>query len=275
MTEAGWTRATDVNQPGWYWLRRVGAMTVVEVIAVPGYEPKYWIVEGVNLRWSLGNMDGEFLGPISPDSYQQGRVEELEEWQQIVAGTQDRQDLIYRLSDHLTQRTAERDTARRRVDELEAREVDVVLLRDDLEQRTAELEAANDKVQFLEKKNRNLLDSENLTLKVKADQAEHRYVRLASLQAELERVRGERDHAKKMEAVQKEVADNQTWHVQKLRTLILALPKVDGEIEIYTGKNTNQVVVTYKRGVIIGTLYGLDHAKPVAALYKHRQGMEG
>ena len=123
----------------------------------------------------------------------QARVKELEEWQQIVAGTQDRQDLIYRLSDHLTQRTAERDTARRRVDELEAREVDVVLLRDDLAQRTAELEAANDKVQFLEKKNRNLLDSENLTLKVKADQAEHRYVRLASLQAELERVRGERD----------------------------------------------------------------------------------
>ena len=79
MTEAGWTRATDVNQPGWYWLRRVGAMTVVEVIAVPGYEPKYWIVEGVNLRWSLGNMDGEFLGPISPDSYQQGRVAGLQE----------------------------------------------------------------------------------------------------------------------------------------------------------------------------------------------------
>ena len=147
----------------------------------------------------------------------------------------------------------------------------VVDLKAQLTQRTAELEAANDKVQFLEKKNRNLLDSENLTLKVKADQD----VRLASLQAELERVRGERDHAKKMEAVQKEVADNQTWHVQKLRTLILALPKVDGEIEIYTGKNTNQVVVTYKRGVIIGTLYGLDHAKPVAALYKHRQGMEG
>ena len=116
----------------------------------------------------------------------QARVRELEEWQQIVAGTQDRQDLIYRLSDHLTQRTAERETARRRVDELEARKVDVVLLREDLEQRTAELEAANDKVQFLEKKNRNLLDSENLTLKVKADQD----VRLASLQAELERVRG-------------------------------------------------------------------------------------
>ena len=85
MTEAGWTRATDVNQPGWYWLRRVGAMTVVEVIAVPGYEPKYWIVEGVNLRWSLGNMDGEFLGPISPDSYQHGRVEGLREYREVVA----------------------------------------------------------------------------------------------------------------------------------------------------------------------------------------------
>ena len=63
----------------------------------------------------------------------------------------------------------------------------VVDLKAQLTQRTAELEAANDKVQFLEKKNRNLLDSENLTLKVKADQD----VRLADLQAELERVRGE------------------------------------------------------------------------------------
>ena len=85
MTEAGWTRATDVTQPGWYWLRRVGSLAVVEVIAVPGYEPKHWIVEGVNLRWSLGNMDGEFLGPISPDSYQQGRVEGLREYREVVA----------------------------------------------------------------------------------------------------------------------------------------------------------------------------------------------
>ena len=59
-----------------------------------------------------------------------------------------------------------------------------------------------------------------------------------------------------------------------LRKMVLALPKVEGEIELYTGKNTNQVVVTDNHGVIIGTLYGLDHAKPVAALYKRRQGME-
>ena len=49
---------------------------------------------------------------------------------------------MHELQSQLTQRTAERDTARRRVDELEAREVDVVMLREDLEQRTAELEAA-------------------------------------------------------------------------------------------------------------------------------------
>ena len=84
MTEAGWTRATDVTQPGWYWLRRVGSLTVVQVIAVPGYEQRHWIVEGVNLRWSLGNMDGEFLGPITPDSYQQGRVAGLREAAEMV-----------------------------------------------------------------------------------------------------------------------------------------------------------------------------------------------
>ena len=56
---------------------------------------------------------------------------------------------------------------------------------------------------------------------------------IAALQArvkELERVRGELDHAKKMEAVQKEVADNQTWHVQQLRA---ELKRVRGELATY------------------------------------------
>ena len=78
--------------------------------------------------------------------------------------------------------------------------------------------------------------------------------------AELERVRGERDHAKKMEAVQKEVADNQTWHVQKLRTLIAALPKVEGEI------TANRVCTIMMRG-----LYCEEFTK----LLQHRQVMEG
>lgn len=99
---------------------------------------------------------------------------------------------------------AERDTARRRVDELEAREVDVVLLREDLEKRTVELEAAN-----------HTASTHQALWREACDQRD-------KAQAELERVRAERDHAKKMEVVQKEVADNQTWHAQKLRTLIAA-----------------------------------------------------
>ena len=96
---------------------------------------------------------------------------------------------------------------------------------------------------------------------------------LNDLQAELERVRGERDKL----ALCGHDHSTQWWQVryEELAALVAALPKVEGEIEVYTGKNTNQVVVTYNRGIIIGTLYGLDHAKPVADLYKHRQGMEG
>ena len=147
---------------------------------------------------ALRDFETERALPLSIENAAlQARVRELEQWVQdqstanleTMRHTDEMQSRAMEAEQQLTQRTAERDTARRRVDELEAREVDVVLLREDLEQRTAELEAANDKVQFLEKKNRNLLDSENLTLKVKADQD----VRLADLQAELERVRGERD----------------------------------------------------------------------------------
>ena len=94
---------------------------------------------------------------------------------------------------------------------------------------------------------------------------------IAALQArvkELERVRGELDHAKKMEAVQKEVADNQTWHVQKLRTLILALPKVEGAVVVSNGY--------VKDSTRCHALFGADEdAALYAALLQHRQGMEG
>ena len=94
-------------------------------------------------------------------------------------------------------------------------------------------------------------------------------------QAELERVRGERDHAKKMEAVQKEVADNQTWHVQKLRTLIAALPKVEGEIEVSSGVYN---FILLKRDTVVKFLCGQieteQTAQAIAALWEHRQGME-
>ena len=96
----------------------------------------------------------------------QSEVKDLKEW---LAAYKQSLELA---QSSLTQRTAERDTARRRVDELEAREVDVVLLRDDLEQRTAELEAANKHWDAL--------------WNAACEQKD-------TLQAELERVRGERD----------------------------------------------------------------------------------
>lgn len=97
--------------------------------------------------------------------------------------------------------------------------------------------------------------------------------------AELEHVRGERDHAKKMEAVQKEVADNQTWHVQKLRTLIAALPKVEGEIAV---KHT-EVDLSGVWGITLNGYFTFqsalfdskEEADAYAALLTHRQGMEG
>lgn len=53
-----------------------------------------------------------------------------------------------------------------------------------------------------------------------------------AVKAQLRQAEGARDHAKKMEAVQKEVADNQTWHVQKLKdwrdTVTLALQRPGG-----------------------------------------------
>ena len=84
---------------------------------------------------------------------------------------------------------AERDTARRRVDELEAREVDVVMLREDLEQRTAELARVRKK--------------------------------LGETKLYLQQERANRDSL--VACVNRDVKT-----IKELRTLILALPKVEG-----------------------------------------------
>ena len=178
---------------------------------------------------------------------------------------------------------AERDTARRRVDELEAREVDVVLLREDLEKRTAELEAAKAELEQERVRLASCLIAAEGGTKDIVKQGDYgwspAYQATLNLQAELERVRAERDHAKKMEVVQKEVADNQTWHAQKLRTLILALPKVEGEIAV---KRT-EVDLSDVWGITLNGYFtfqsalfdGKEEAESYAAILKHRQGMEG
>ena len=95
-------------------------------------------------------------------------------------------------------------------------------LRKQLTQRTAELEAAKQHHEQSENAAqlyyRELTRAKNRICEAAGLPPDSGYEpAIKHLQAELERVRAERDHAKKMEAVQKEVADNQTWHVQQLR----------------------------------------------------------
>ena len=172
---------------------------------------------------------------------------------------------IRELESRLTQRTTERDTARRRVDELEAREVDVVMLREDLEQRTAELEAANT---LLYKKNCALGRAETS---------------INDLQAELERVRADNKALDKWRAdvtvalqrpegaffvdVPQHIKDL-VKERDDLRTLILTLPKVEGEIVAKAGylKDKDRVYALFASDEVMNA-----HL----ALWQHRQGMEG
>ena len=78
---------------------------------------------------------------------------------------------------------------------------------------------------------------------------------LATLQAQLRQAEGERDHAKKMEAVQKEVADNQTWHVRQLQQLVAALPVVDvQEVSVWLSPDESGWLVS-KRPAFPAGLY--------------------
>ena len=99
----------------------------------------------------------------------------------------------------------------------------------------AALDAEREKVKELEQKLQDMTDSKVRCWNQWAfaeQEVKEQSEQLATLQAQLRQVEGERDHAKKMEAVQKEVADNQTWHVQKLKdwrdTVTLALQRPGG-----------------------------------------------
>ena len=132
-----------------------------------------------------------------------------------------------------------------------------------LTQRTAELEAAN---KLLYRKNCALGRAETI---------------INDLQAELERVRGELVETKEVEAaLSSKVAeyevelngDPQNFYgggrTVGLRTLIAALPKVEGAVVVSHGY--------VKDSTRCHALFGADEdAALYAALLKHRQGMEG
>ncbi len=67
MTEAGWTRNAPTKE-GWYWWKYTGEPSVVKVVrSMYGL-----VIEGhVGL---VSCMNANWLGPITPGSYQQGWV---------------------------------------------------------------------------------------------------------------------------------------------------------------------------------------------------------
>ena len=85
MTEAGWTR----NKPtvaGWYWWRD-DSKSMPHAILVWSTSDNTLQAKGGFWTTSqdVARMDGKWLGPITPDSYQQGRVAGLREAGPILA----------------------------------------------------------------------------------------------------------------------------------------------------------------------------------------------
>ena len=133
-------------------------------------------------------------------------------------------------------------------------------LESQLTQRTAELEAAKAS-QAIDLKNNNAYREQ-----------------VASLQAELERVRGELQSAEAGYFVAERELQGANNKYDELRTLILALPKVEGEIAV---KRT-EVDLSDVWGITLNGYFTFqsalfdskEEADAYAAILKHRQGME-
>ncbi|MBX3121366.1 MAG: hypothetical protein KF784_20125 [Fimbriimonadaceae bacterium] len=165
---------------------------------------------------------------------------------------------VMKLSHVVEQRTAERDCARRRVDELEAREVDVVLLREDLEKRTAELEAAMREVDVWKEK------------------AELRGKEACAQRAELERVRGELAETKEEVKCLDEQVSALNQGCLEYELLLKALPRMEGDVEVYHHESgLRHSVVARPANKYYSSFDTPEEAGAYAAILKHRQGMEG
>lgn len=85
MTEAGWTREKP-TVAGWYWWRSLNGMIGPEIIQIDNTNGPDTDLEVIGPfgetpldEWIAESEDepGEWQGPLSPDSYQQGRVASL------------------------------------------------------------------------------------------------------------------------------------------------------------------------------------------------------
>ena len=76
MTEAGWTSNAPTKE-GWYWWRNLLTDNAPEVWAIVDHGDGLEVIgpfdETALDEW-VSDMGGEWLGPITPDSYQQGWV---------------------------------------------------------------------------------------------------------------------------------------------------------------------------------------------------------
>ena len=75
MTEAGWTRNAPTKE-GWYWWQRTENDNPVVVWVNTFHPDKQLRAEMISGRRELlTHFTGLFNGPITPDSYRQGRVD--------------------------------------------------------------------------------------------------------------------------------------------------------------------------------------------------------
>ena len=94
MTEAGWTSNVPANE-GEYWFRSGGVRKPIVAHVYLDVEQDLRIIIGINDLY-VTDLDGfdefdgaEFLGPITPDSYQQGRVAGLAKAVEIIKANTD------------------------------------------------------------------------------------------------------------------------------------------------------------------------------------------
>ena len=182
----------------------------------------------------------------------QARVQELEQWVQ-------------------DQSAANLETMRH-TDEMQSRALEA---EQQLTQRTAECEA-------LQVDNRTYINERHENMK----QIEQLQADLAQRTAELEAARGERDRALELRdrwqaQLDKEQADSFMRNIElvKLRALILALPKVEGEIEVICHERNGVlwwdiVELRTDGNAVLHLTTRQDGADKFAALLQHRQGME-
>ena len=144
-------------------------------------------------------------------------------------------------------------------------------LKAQLTQRTAELEAANKRIHDLECQHQDLC-LRNQILRDRPDLPVERasfHAEVVRMQAELERVRGELQSAEAGYFVAERELQGANNKYDELRTLIAALPKVEGEIMV------SESLVLAEDPDMCSDMSDKEEATAYAALLKRRQGMEG